>query len=231
MAGKTFAKPVNLLEQGFGVWIHGDGKGEVLNFQWKAPDHISGGVSEHYATIDFTGWRYFEFVEPESDRLLDYGWPYFYADPDKEFGGAEGVEHLNIYTGSFWVDYSKLDSLKLWYNNLPRGERVKCYLSPIKSLPHMKARLVNPSIEVGGKIITFPTELESGSYLEYRSTNDCKVYDARGELVREVMPAGGAPQIEAGDNAIQFSCKVAGGTSARANVTVIRRGDQAMGRP
>ena len=79
MAGKTFSRPVNLLEQGFGVWVHGDGKGEALNFQWRAPEHLSGGVSEHYAVIDFTGWRYFEFVEPESDRLLDYGWPYFYA--------------------------------------------------------------------------------------------------------------------------------------------------------
>ena len=89
MAGKTFAQPVNLLEQGFGVWVYGDGKGEVLNFQWRAPEHLSGGVSEHYAVIDFTGWRYFEFVEPESDRQLDYGWPYFYADPDREFEGAE----------------------------------------------------------------------------------------------------------------------------------------------
>jgi len=30
-------------------------------------------VSEHYAVMDFTGWRYFEFVEPESERLMDYG--------------------------------------------------------------------------------------------------------------------------------------------------------------
>ena len=121
MAGKKFSKPVNLLEKGFGVWIHGDGKGEVLNFQWRAPEHISGGVSEHYAVIDFTGWRYFEFVEPESDRLMDYGWPYFYANPDKQFGGPEGIKHLNRFTGTFWVDYGKLDSLKLWYNRILEG--------------------------------------------------------------------------------------------------------------
>ena len=231
MAGKTFARPVSLLEKGFGVWVYGDGKGEVLNFQWRAPEHLSGGLSEHYAIIDFTGWRYFEFVEPESDRLLDYGWPYFYTNPDKEFGGAKGLEHLNLSTGTFWVDYARLDSLKLWYNNLPKGERVKCYLSPIKILPHAKAKLVNPTIQVGGKAITFPTELESGSYLELRSRNDCKVYDAKGALIREVTPMGEAPQLEAGENAIKFRCMVAQGLSARANVTIISQGDQVIGRP
>jgi hypothetical protein len=231
MAGKTFSKPVNLLEKGFGVWVYGDGKGEVLNFQWRAPEHLSGGLSEHYAIIDFTGWRYFEFIEPESDRLLDYGWPYFYANPDKEFGGTESVQHLNIYTGTFWVDYANLDSLGLWYNDIPKGEQVKCYLSPIKILPHVKAKLVNPSIEVNGKIITFPTELESGSFLEFRSSNNCKVYDAKGALLREVTPLGDAPQLEAGENAIKFNCNVPEGISARANVTIISQADQLIGTP
>ena len=168
---RTFSKPVNLLEKGFGVWIHGDGKGEVLNFQWRAPEHISVGLSEHYAVIDFTGWRYFEFVEPESERLMDYGWPYFYTNPDKDFGGVEGIKRLNRVPATFWVDYGKLDSLKLWYNNLPKGEEVKCYLSPVKALPHVKAKLVNPSIKIGDHTITFPTRLPSGSYLEFRSLN------------------------------------------------------------
>ncbi len=158
MMGKTFSKPVNLLEKGFGVWIHGDGKGEVLNFQWRAPEHISAGLSEHYAVIDFTGWRYFEFVEPESERLMDYGWPYFYTNPDKDFGGVEGIKRLNRVPATFWVDYGKLDSLKLWYNNLPKGEEVKCYLSPVKTLPHVRAKLVNPSIRIGDHTITFPTK-------------------------------------------------------------------------
>jgi hypothetical protein len=231
MAGKTFSRPVNLLEQGFGVWVHGDGKGEVLNFQWRAPEHLSGGVSEHYAVIDFTGWRYFEFVEPESDRLLDYGWPYFYANPDKEFVGTGGWQHLNIAPGTFWVDYAKLDSLKLWYNNLPKSEEVKCYLSPIKILPHVKARLVNPSIEVGGRTIIFPVELESGSYLEFRSRNNCKVYDARGALVRELAPTGDVPMVAAGENTVQFNCRVVKGINARANVTMITQGDRPIGAP
>jgi hypothetical protein len=229
MAAKTFSKPVNLLEKGFGVWIYGDGKGEVLNFQWRAPEHISSGLSEHYALIDFTGWRYFEFVEPESDRLMDYGWPYFYANPDQEFGGAERLRHFNRFTGTFWVDYANLDSLKLWYNHLPQGEEVKCYLGPVKALPHVKAKLVNPSIKIGGDAITFPTTLESGTYLEFRSRNDCKVYDAKGALVSEIIPQGNIPQLEAGNDVVQFTCNVPQEGSARANVTIISQDDKFVG--
>jgi hypothetical protein len=227
-AAKKFAKPVNLLDRGFGVWINGDGKGEVLNFQWRAPDHISSGLSEHYALIDFTGWRYFEFVEPESDRLMDYGWPYFYANPDKQFGGAEGIKSLNRVAGTFWVDYGKLDSLKLWYNHIPKGEEVKCYLSPIKALAHVTAKLANPSIRLGNQTITFPITLESGSYLEFFSVNDCKVYDSKGELIRELKPQGNTPQLEAGSNVVQFSCNVPDGIGARANVTIISQGERVV---
>lgn len=229
MAGKNFPQPVNLLAKGFGVWIHGDGKGEVLNFQWRAPEHISIGLSEHYAVIDFTGWRYFEFVEPESERLMDYGWPYFYANPDKDFAGLEGVQRLNRTAATFWVDYGKLDSLKIWYNNIPKGQEVKCYLSPVKALPHVRAKLANPSIEIGDRKITFPTTLRSGSYLEFRSTNDCKVYDAKGELVGEVVPEGNLPNLDAGHNAVQFVCDVPEGGSSRANVTIITQHDQCIG--
>jgi hypothetical protein len=229
VVGKSFSPPVNLLEKGFGVWIHGDGKGEVLNFQWRAPEHLSGGLSEHYAVIDFTGWRYFEFMEPESDRLMAYGWPYFYANPDQQFGGVDSIRNINKLTGMFWVDYGKLDSLKLWYNNLPKGEEVKCYLSPIKALPHVKAKLVNPAIAIGGQTITFPTMLESGSYLEFRSQTDCKVYDAKGELIGEIKPQGNIPQLEAGSNVVQFSCNVPPGVNARANVTIISQDEKCVG--
>lgn len=225
MTGKQFPQPVNLLEKGFGVWIHGDGKGEVLNFQWRAPEHLSIGLSEHYAVIDFTGWRYFGFVEPESERLMDYGWPYFYAHPDQQFGGPAPIKHLNRMAATFWVDYGKLDSLKLWYNNLPQGQEVKCHLSPIKALPHVKTKLTNPAIRIGNHTITFPTTLESGSYLEFRSLTDCKVYDDKGGLMAEIKPQGDVPTLEAGNNVVEFSCTAASGVSARANVTIISQDD------
>ena len=39
---------------GLGVWVCGDGLGEVLDFQL--------GSQSHYVTVDFTGWKYFELL-------------------------------------------------------------------------------------------------------------------------------------------------------------------------
>lgn len=37
------------------------------------------GLDEHYVVVDFTGWKYFEFLEPESERVGTYPWPYHVA--------------------------------------------------------------------------------------------------------------------------------------------------------
>jgi len=215
MANKKFSSDIDLSQHGFGVWIYGDGNGEVLNFLWKAPDHISMGVSEHYAVINFTGWRYFEFVEPESDRVGEYKWPYHRT------AGTPYIE-------TFWVDYTKLNSLSLGYINLPTGKDVKCYLSPIKALPHVKAKLVNPSVTIGDATIIFPTKIESGCYLEFHSINDCKLYGPKGELISDVKPQGDVPIMKSGENQVKFNCSVESGIGARANVTMITQGDTAL---
>ena len=86
--------------------------------------------------------------------------------------------------------------------------------SPIKALPNIKAKLVNPSVEIGGQTITFSTTLESGSYLEFRYRNDCKVYDAKGALISELKHFGQIPELEAGANAVKFGCCIAKGFSS-----------------
>lgn len=228
MVGKNFERPVDLRDRGFGLWIEGDGKGEVINFQWRAPLHVSHGVSEHYAVIDFTGWKYFEFVAPESESLLDYGWPYFYSDPDRDFD-ADRLRRFNPYAATFWVDYGKLDALKIWYNDLPQGEEVKCSFSPIKALRHSKRAIVNPVITVNGRQITFPVALESGCYLEFRSKGDCKVYDAEGVFLRDVVPQGEIPLLKSGTNKIACNCDSQEHSSLHAKVTIISQSDQVIG--
>jgi hypothetical protein len=217
MVSKSFASDVDLSQCGFGVWIYGDGNGEILNFLWKTPSHISVGISEHYAVIDFLGWRYFEFVEPESDSVGDYKWPYHQDS---------GVP----YKETFWVDYSKLNSLSLGYVHLPKGKEVKCYLSPIKALPHIKAKLVNPSVTVNGSTLHFPVEVKSGYYLEFHSMHDCKLYNSQGELISQITPQGEVPFLQTGDNQIQYNCTVSPAARARANVTVITHSDTVLQR-
>lgn len=207
---KEFTPPLNLSgQQGLGLWVYGDGQGEVLNVQLRSPDHLSHGIGDHYIPIDFTGWRYFELIEPEGQRHDDYRWPY---------GGIYA-----IYRES--VNFGQIESIGLWYNNLPVGKKATCYLSPIKALPLLKTKLVQPAITIGSATITFPVEIESGSYLEFNSMTDCKLYGPKGELIGEVTPQGQVPMLEPGDNTVEFRCNGPDGVTPRARVTVISRGN------
>jgi len=207
--GKQFSPPLNLSgHQALGVWVYGDGQGEVLNFQLKSPEHISGGIGDHYVIVDFTGWRYFELIEPEGERYSQYSWPYGWA--------------YAIYRES--VNYNYVESLSVWYNNLPPNKQVICYLSPIKALPLVNVKISNPAITVGSRTIVFPTEIESGYYLEFHSMSDCRLYGHRGELICEVVPQGEVPVLEEGDNEVRLTCDASGNVSARAKVTIISVG-------
>ncbi len=195
--------------QALGVWVYGDGQGEVLNFQLKSPDHISGGIGEHYVIVDFIGWRYFELIEPEGERYARYLWPYGWA--------------YSIYRES--VNYNNIESLNIWFNNIPAGKTVKCLIKPIKALALVNGKIVNPAITVGDETIVFPVEIESGFYLEFNSMSDCKLYGQRGELIKEVTPQGIVPNLVNGINRIEFICDSPSNINSRANVTVISKGD------
>jgi hypothetical protein len=204
-----FEPPKNLGgHQALGVWVHGDGQGEVLNLQLKSPAHLSHGIGDHYIPIDFTGWRYFELIEPEGQRYANYKWPY---------GGL-----YSIYRES--VRFNAIDRLGLWYNNLPPGKEVTCYLSPIRAVPLVESKLINPAVTIGSKTITFQTEIASGSYLEFNSTSDCKLYGPQGQLIREVTCQGDAPLLTAGQSEASLHADTSSGLRARANVTLISSG-------
>jgi hypothetical protein len=206
---KPFAPVIDLnARQALGLWVHGDGQGELLNVQLRSPEHVTGAISDHYIPIDFQGWRYFELIEPEGARYADYRWPY---------GNI-----YSIYRES--IQFSQVATLGLWYNNLPVGKEVCCYLSPIKALPLTATRLINPSLTIAGQTLVFPVEIESGSYLEMNSLSDCKLYGPAGQLLREVVPTGDVPLLASGDNRVTFACDPSGGQRARAAVTVITQG-------
>ena len=61
-----------------GVWICGDGKGELLNFQLNNSREYYTAWDDHYVDVNFTGWRYFELLlrERDAQRHQDYVWPY-----------------------------------------------------------------------------------------------------------------------------------------------------------
>jgi hypothetical protein len=206
---KTFEPTLDLSgHQAMGVWIHGDESGAVLNFRAQSPSHISHADNDHYVVVDFTGWRYFELIEPEGGRHDDYKWPY---------GGLYAT-----YRES--VRYKSIEKFSVWCNNLPSGKTTTCYLSPVKAVPVVETKLIKPSLTVGDKTITFPVEIKSSQYLEYGGPNDCKLYSGDGGLLQEVATEGNVPILAGGENEIHFSCSAPDRINARANVTVITHG-------
>ncbi len=208
--GKAFSPTLDLTQtKGLGVWVHGDGKGELLNLQLKTPQHIERGIGDHYIHVDFTGWRYFELIEHEGGRISDYGWPH---------GGAYATYREDVH-------YGHIESFSLWCNLVPKDGEVSCYLSPVKAVPVVANTLRNPALTIGGATITFPVEMESGAYLEFNSLEDCKLYGPKGELLAEVRPEGDVPSLQSGDNAIEFRAACNEGLNPRARVVLIAKGE------
>jgi len=198
--------------QALGVWLYGDGNGELINFRLESPKHLSyGAIADHYVIVDFNGWRYFELIETESSRHSDYNWP-------------EGSALYHVYRES--IRFENIESLSIWYNNLPPNKEIKCYISPVKALPMINITIKNPIVTVNDKSIMFPVEMKSGSYLEFYSMSDCKLYGPKGELLAEVKPEGEIPTLLNGTNEVVFSCDKITDANPRANVTVITSGDR-----
>ncbi|MDR1156334.1 MAG: hypothetical protein LBL04_16650 [Bacteroidales bacterium] len=198
--------------QALGVWIKGDGNGQILNLSLRSPDHISYGAhGDHFVKIDFTGWKYFELVEIESSKISDYIWP-----DDSHFYVYDSYRHT--------IQFRSIESLQFWYNHLPKGREVKTVIGPVKAIPMISGYVENPSVTIAGKKIVFPVKMESGMYLEFRSLSDCKLCDSKGELLGEVKPQGTVPELKKGNNEIIFSGEGSEKCNTRLQITVISEG-------
>jgi hypothetical protein len=89
----------------------------------------------------------------------------------------------------------------------------------------VKVKLMNPSIGVGGRTLTFPAELESGSYLEWDGAGEFTVYGPDGTPVETATPEGSPLLLEQGDNVVRFACDRVSGPQPRAYVSLSMTGD------
>lgn len=207
--GHLFSPALNLgKDQALGVWVKGDGSGALLNFRLESPKNISHGArGDHFVRLDFRGWKYFSLVELESGAFSDYTWP---------------MSSLYVYDSyRHSVDFKNINRLQIWFNGLPAGKRVSCEIRPVKAVPLVAAELRNPVVTVNGQRLELPVTMRPGMWLELGAGGDCKLYSAKGELVREVAVPGGVPVVRAGANEVGFGCE---GNGARAKVTVITEG-------
>jgi hypothetical protein len=89
----------------------------------------------------------------------------------------------------------------------------------------IQAKLINPTVTVGNTTLTFPVDIESGNYLEFRAMDDCKLYGKDGAMLAEITPVGEAPQLAHGPNTVTMECGSSSGGNPRAYVTVMARGE------
>ena len=179
---------------GLGLWVRGDGQGETLRLRLGNPGSWYNGSGDFYIPIDFTGWSYFELIEPDSKRSGNW-------------------------TNSLY--WQHVNSFSLWMEDVPKGKTVSCCLSPIKALPAVACEIRSPRVTIDGMTITFPVTIKTNCYLEYNSDTDCKLYSAMGEVLADIKPIGAAPMLDPGDNTVEFGCECPQSVTPRANVTVI----------
>jgi hypothetical protein len=199
-----------------GLWVHGDGKGQLLNVQLTNLPEYFRTLDDHHVLVDFEGWRYFELLLRERDAAgyHDYQWPY----------GAHCVLHRSPLVRPV------VSQLSVYLNNVPPSDTARCSLSPLRALRTRKVVLRNPTVEINGQRLVFPVDLESGMVIEFESPDDCRVYDERGQLLQWLRPPSHAPTLADGDNSIGFACKGTEGFRSRAEVTVITEGSPIQGR-
>jgi concanavalin A-like lectin/glucanase superfamily protein len=193
-----------------GFWVRGDGSGALLNLQFTNLPEYFRTLDDHHVRLDFEGWRYVELLLRERDAAgyHDYKWPY----------GAHCVLHR-----SSLVRHA-VSQMTVYLNNLPPGEEVRCTLGPIKALRTRKVVLHNPAVEIGGKRLIFPVDLESGMTIEFESMDDCRLYDERGNLLQRLQPEGDVPTLTPDENRVRLDFDGPDGFQSRAEVTVITGG-------
>ena len=209
---RRFDPPLNLKDrQALGLWVEGDALGEILALRLESPRHVSfGAVADRYLTVDFTGRRFFTLVETESSRWSDYEW-------------NDGKGLYNVYRET--INFGAVESVSLWYNNLPPGQETKCVIGAVKALPLVACTVKHPTLTVNGQTLVIPVDLTSGGFLEFNGTDDCTLYGPKGETLAKVTVPGHAPLLRAGQNQFRFSCDPVEGPGPRAKVVVISSGN------
>jgi len=184
----TFPQVLDLrAHRGLGMWVRGDGQGELLFVELVARDC----KRQYYVPIDFTGDRYFEFPLGETclGRYYAYDW--------------------NHWSGfaSWWVtlkgfDYGHVEKVTVGYNGIPPGARVACAVAGITALRERSVALANPSVTLAGARLAFTGTAPTGGYLVYEGGERGEVRDASYRLLGELATEGEPMRVPTGEHEV-----------------------------
>ncbi len=151
-------------------------------------------------------------TRPEAERVFDL--PAEYLD-------KHAIAHFQ---------YDRLAFLFLRYNSIPAGSDVQCLVGPVKSLRENWLPVKNPAFTINGHKVIFPCQLETEQYIEFDGQGDARLFDREGVQIGTVKPIGAVPTLKPGPNEITFSSDASAKFSNRAEVTVIRFGEEGKGK-
>ena len=197
-----FAHPYRDLhgKPGIGLKVKGDGSGALLNVQLCGAREYGQSLSEHYIRLDFTGWRYFSFLERERDSRLadDHDWPY--DTTDRVCGTL--------------LDLGHLASVDFWLNDIPSGGKAEVEISDLRILDERPLPLAHGVLTVNGVRHALPFALAAGDTAELED-GFWTHYDSFGEPLERT--AAEPVELAAGCNELSFE-------GGRAEVTLFPLG-------
>ena len=198
---REFAQPVDLSKKlGLGLWVYGDGGGQLVNVRLESPSHLASGFTDHVVKIDFTGWRYFALAEADNGMYEDMG----FSDPNYY------VEYRQT------VFYHSISKVQL----LIKGETANLRFRTVRALPLKESHIVDPALQADGQHITFGGYLKTGHYMEYAPGGRAVVYDGAGREVSEMRINTPVFKLPAGDATIRFSGLSVSGTAPSVRITL-----------
>lgn len=198
---REFADRPNVLEcRSLGLWVHGDGNGELLDVQLVDPSLIR--ARDYLVRIDFTGWRYFRIVDAATEETFDY---YLWR-------------HKGNLTG---FNFAAVRELRLQLLDIPVDKEVTVHLGRIEALREVPGPLVEPTIKVGEGSVRFPVSLEPDEMIELSPDGVCVLYDRTNNQKQRIELSGAVPALKPGENTLRLR---AGDAASFAYVTPIVRG-------
>jgi hypothetical protein len=213
MVVRKFETPVDLSgHQGFGLWIYGDGGGQQINIRFDSPPHMISGHTDHFIDVDFEGWRYFSPVEAANGERRDVKWPVPCADPQCAMHPCEGI--YEEYRQA--VHYGSISEVRL----MIAGDAGKLRFRTVRALPLTEDYMVDPTLRINGRSVTFPGRIKSGHYMEYEPGSRAIVYDKTGTAISDMTPEVSPAALPAGQSTVRYTGVTAAGRPAAARITL-----------
>lgn len=209
-----FSTPINANgNRGLGVWCWGDNSGAVICIGLRKTSKNSQKNSQHFIRLNFTGWKYFAFYEPQNGMLPTDIWPrkeLIYTT----YNSLQSYYHyyrLNL-------DYSAIEGVDITVT-----APCKARLKSIRLVPHTAPAWVEPTIETACSSLTVHTTVPADSILSFDG-KDCVITDNVGTVLEKPICTGSF-QLPTGESTIRVTHK-GDDCSVRAKLTVTVRGEK-----